>query len=496
MTPQSLQPEDLMELAEALRRAGYDIGTQQHVAAEDLVIALAAHGRLPADPRAWRGLLAPIFCSSPAEQEDFRLHFEQWLARRPALARQVEADSIQSAMRPRWYRLPKLLGAVGAALLAAIVVAVHLSMNTTFMLKGKITSGEDRQPLAGAKIYFDASTQPILTDDNGEFAISYQATRLSVLRRKASKRFKVEHPGYLTRQHLVDEHPPPYRDIALQKQKGSPVKPERDPPATPPGGEPPTPAPTPVQPSPDWRDSRWMRAALASLPLLLFALWRLWRRYRRRMILQKLQSAGSPHLDRIVVKGASEKLFQGPAIRRAIQELRRHRRMQSSELDVPGAVRATIRRAGMFAPVYGMRKTMPEYLLLVERAGPHDAQARLAGEISQRLEAGGVFVDRYEFQHDPRTCRRPEPASPTLTLHELAARHPDHCLLIFSDGAGLISPVTGEPERWIESFAYWEHRALLTPEAPGCWREREQMLAETISSCCPPPKTAWPRSAN
>src|SRR5262249_62256523 len=109
-------------------------------------------------------------------------------------------------------------------------------------------------------------------------------------------------------------------------------------------------------------------------------------------------------------------------------------------LDVASTVRATINKGGMFTPRYGSRRTSPEYLLLIDRATFGDEQARFGEEVSRRLEAGGVFVDRYYFQNDPRTCRQREPQSPMLTLHELAARHPQHQLLIFTAASGLISP--------------------------------------------------------
>src|SRR5262245_41546930 len=99
MSELNLNPEDVIDLAEDLRQAGYDIGTQQYVAAHDLLIALAAHGRLPEDPRDWRTLLAPIFCSSPGEQEDFHSRFELWLKRRPHLSKRGTAERKTGRLR-------------------------------------------------------------------------------------------------------------------------------------------------------------------------------------------------------------------------------------------------------------------------------------------------------------------------------------------------------------------------------------------------------------
>jgi formylglycine-generating enzyme required for sulfatase activity len=155
-----------------------------------------------------------------------------------------------------------------------------------------------------------------------------------------------------------------------------------------------------------------------------------------------------------------------------------HRRIAVRELDVAATVQATLDRGGMFTPRYGLRKASPEYLLLIDRASFGDQQARFGGELARSLEANGVFVDVYYFQTDPRTCRNREPESPTIPLLDLAARHADHQLLIFGDGAGLFSPATGEPESWLTMFSHWPHPVLLTPEFAGPPEHRRRALAE------------------
>src|SRR5262245_11345400 len=90
MPAPAIQLEDLLDLAEELYGAGFNLSTQQYVAAQDLLILLAAQGQLHADPYTWRTLLAPVFCSSPREQEDFYQRFDGWLNRHPALMEFVE----------------------------------------------------------------------------------------------------------------------------------------------------------------------------------------------------------------------------------------------------------------------------------------------------------------------------------------------------------------------------------------------------------------------
>ena len=45
-----LELEKLVEFIDELRRSGYSIGTQQYLAVQELLMVLAAQGRLPAQP--------------------------------------------------------------------------------------------------------------------------------------------------------------------------------------------------------------------------------------------------------------------------------------------------------------------------------------------------------------------------------------------------------------------------------------------------------------
>lgn len=357
--------EQIIELAEELRDAGFVAGPRQLVAAQDLMIALAASSALPRDPRGWRTLLAPIFCSTPVEQERFYLLFDRWLMRQPGWA-PLESDSavkVAERRRRRWLRRP-----------AAVVSVVLLGLLAAF-------------------VWF----------------LSLKAV-----------------PRLIERIELLTSIAP--RDFN--------------------------------------------RLWLAALPLLVFVVWFARRWMRRRAMLRRLAVIGDPQIRNVRLRGAGEWLFQGPAFRRAAQELRRHRESAITDLDVDATVRQTVDRGGLFTPRYGARRTSPEYLLLIDRLGPGDEQARFAEEMSLRLESNGVYVDRYYFQNDPLTLRRRDPLSAVLTLADLAARHPDHQLVVFGDGAAFLSPVTGEPERWLESLSTWPRRALLTPELSSGYREQ------------------------
>ncbi len=74
----SPDPGALLDFIDELRRAGYNIGCGQYVAAQDLVLALAARGQDLHRPGRLRGLLGPVLCSTPKEQDDFGERFDAW----------------------------------------------------------------------------------------------------------------------------------------------------------------------------------------------------------------------------------------------------------------------------------------------------------------------------------------------------------------------------------------------------------------------------------
>ncbi len=443
--------EDLIRLIDDLRLAGYDIGTQQYINAQRLLIALAAHGRHPANVSELSTLLAPVFCSSPKEQENFYEHFQQWLARQPLLRQPVESgeqdtvagddrSAAKSSLARKLFRLrPKSLLAIAALILLATLLAA---------------------------LYY-ASRQPGADPVSGEAVTKSEAIKFPAL--------PTPLPG----------PDPAQKSAAPQKPKTSPSVTATQEPTqtqTPPPSPPPTPTASPlITSSPPPMSFKPLRLASLILPLFCFMGWCAWRWYRRRrMLLQKMRSPQPPRLEHLTVKGVAGQLFQGQHFRRTMQELRRHRRKGSRDLDTPVTIEATIRRGGLFSPFYGSRRTLPEYLVLIDRLSAGDQQARFEEELIKRLAQDNIFIDQYYFRSDPRICRlRYEDATRAaryITLQDLAALHPEHYLLIFSDGASFINPVTGQLEMWLELFSPWTGRALLTPDPPAHWRYREWAL--------------------
>jgi len=101
LSPWSAPWSRLRELDRLLQAAGLPTGPDRWQNAQDLLAALAADHRLPADPRRVRPFLAPLFCRSPDEQRRFAEVFAQWLGQGGARVVGTAPAPVVPVPRPR-----------------------------------------------------------------------------------------------------------------------------------------------------------------------------------------------------------------------------------------------------------------------------------------------------------------------------------------------------------------------------------------------------------
>jgi hypothetical protein len=221
----------------------------------------------------------------------------------------------------------------------------------------------------------------------------------------------------------------------------------------------------------------WLFGATAALAIV-WAIGRfLWKRHHAHAFLERRQAATDPRIERITLRQLRYELFSRVAMLRLAREFRRRVDRHSTDLAIAPTALATVRNGGAFTPVFDVRRVAPEYLALIDAAGPDDHQARFIRELVDGLADDGVFIRVYYFDGDPRICF-PAKGGPPRTLLDLATQFHDDRLLIFCDGRRLINPFTGGLEPWVDRLRAWAWRALLTPNAIHEWGAREEALAQ------------------
>jgi hypothetical protein len=119
----ALSAEDIADLAEFLRKHDYEIGVEQCLAAQDLLLALAAEQVYPSEWPRVAGWLAPVFCRSPRQQAEFHILFESWNQGRK-LRPPVESSATSPPVRYgrfSWFRASYVFWVIAGAVVAAAV---------------------------------------------------------------------------------------------------------------------------------------------------------------------------------------------------------------------------------------------------------------------------------------------------------------------------------------------------------------------------------------
>ena len=497
------QAEQLLEFLDHLRNSGFDLSIRQYIMAQDALVALAAGGLLPCHPERLRNWLAPIVCGSPKEQDAFYTEFAVWLDQHPDLRATLADEPVSASQpeqldadgRPSARRRTRTIFA-SVLITAACVLAIFIARIRSFpaelppppnTLTGTVVSGSGIEVSSVAAASISSQEDTTVSDDNGHFSITFHAED------KQAEPLVISHPDYESVSLSVN--PADFAPLIVELKKAS----QRELAQT----EVETELSTEDEArfgqvierinqlanDPSFREQpvgwklfylryyQYIRSSLAAVPLLFFGVWWLRRLYHRRLMLKKKASEVEPELERLAIKGTNEKLFSGELFRRTVQKFRLHGEVISNQLDPTSTIEVTVKQGGWFKPVYGMRNVLPEYLVLIDRASFNDQRARLVDAMLDRLVDGGVFVQRYYFDGDPRSCRKREPKSPGRSLPDLAAKYPEHRLMVFGEGASFLDPLTLRPQLFLELFSFWKDKAFFTSQSPAHWGYCEWVLA-------------------
>ena len=228
----------------------------------------------------------------------------------------------------------------------------------------------------------------------------------------------------------------------------------------------------------DMQQPSWWTWLLPILPLLLFVAWLLWFRI---LPMRHWLAEGEPDktdpgwlpLPRMLRR----RLLAGVTGGSAVSELQHGPDFPTGRLDTDQTVTATVREGGALVPVYETRSHGVEYLMLIERQGPHDHLAAMLELAVEYLRQAGVRIDRYFYRDDPRLLYVPGDKR-TWRLAEIVRRYRQHRLVILGTSEGYFHPLSGDPEPWLERLSSFSPRAFLNARPLGAWDWREIELFE------------------
>ena len=409
-----LNPENLVIFIDELKDAGFNIGVSQYIAAQDLVLALVAQGN-NLDHQHFKNMLGSLLCSSPKEQEDFRRRFDQWVHRMGVAIATEENQANEKARKLERELINIRKQSKKWKKIWLFVIGIFIVL------------------VVGVSINYFSSLPNEPVDP--------------------TQQVKPVDPNQ-------QETPTDLETSLNSTQQETPVEPK-----------------TPVDSTPT--NIKW-KILLGALLIILvtFIIWRWWWWKQANLFLKRNATTEEPKLQKISIADNDKELFPDLLYLKIAQQFRKRIRVESSEIDVEKSFEKTLDSGVWFTPVYKSCQIPPEYLFLVDRTSYGDLQARFITEMIDRLVHNGVFINGYFFDNDPRISFPMSGQKYSCRLAELAAKYSEHRLVVFSEAERLFSPVTGELESWVEIFAKWQDRAMLTPKPMENWGFEEIELAE------------------
>nr|VFK38396.1 MAG: Formylglycine-generating enzyme, required for sulfatase activity, contains SUMF1/FGE domain [Candidatus Kentron sp. TC] len=422
---------DLPKLAARLRAAGMNIGLDAWLKVHDLLQRLEQAGRFPSRCTDLRTLLAPLLCKSPDEQERFQEILHAWCVsrspgpdidtapkegdKRPAPkpspdpeesapGQKVPGGSSYSGRRRKWF-------------LVIFASGLLLAVLAWFWFLPQL---EDEPPLEP-----DAPEQPEQSESPDETAD------------RKPKPKPIE--GLSTE----------YQELTLEPL------PPRQPPRT------------LDLPSGFQRYLFPIGVALSLSPCIVALIWifRLWR--RRWIALYRGAGGADDPFSRLRLSAPIDDIFTDPAVRTALRRLHRPQLHLTRHLDERATVAESVRRSGLFTPVYRKHPEVPDVVVLVEHRHGADHLAGLGVLVVRRLMEEGLVTRRYDYHQDPRMLRGEEGQ---CELSEVADRHPYARLLLIGDASALVNLWQGMPKQWVApTFLAWNHRGILDTRQGSDW---------------------------
>jgi outer membrane protein OmpA-like peptidoglycan-associated protein len=489
-----LTADDIVDLGAALKRAGFKVSTNQLLFAQR--IASECNGG-PGDPTTLlrlSNLLAPIFCTTPLDQERFGLLYLKWL--RDRFNSHEVLPPPPPPPPPKW---PYLLLAMSSIMICLVVWYVWQENRPRQMMGVTLLHGK---PLSDVSVQFDGDMAKSAPD--GHFMLPFRAGHApgtmvikfadgrelspTVGSDFAASRRRLYFDGIGMQDRLdlgsfeagtvpyqqppiVIANPTTTSEFVLTPQERFIV------------GD--------VFPEPSlWERLLPLNAVLSLLPLAMCGAYLLYR-YMRRPVLKGMASRSTHVFQQIYLSGGGCTLFPSVSMRRLAQTLRTRKSIESSVLDIERTVLASAERGGVFTPVCRF-SVEPGYVALVDRCSFGDHQAFCAGQIITDVIQSDVLIEQFDFSGDPSFLRVREPGRAgrkgtqrtravatirTITLEELASRYPGRRLLMFAEPETLFDGFTGRLQEAGEQFSQWEERYLFTPK--DAWGPAERALDKT-----------------
>ena len=124
---------------------------------------------------------------------------------------------------------------------------------------------------------------------------------------------------------------------------------------------------------------------------------------------------------------------------------------------------ATAEQGGLLAPRWRTLPVPADFVVLIDRRGPRDHLASYGEAMVETLRDVGLFVEHFDFDRTPWTCRRKR-SGEIETLSSLLDNFAGAVFFFFICESELLDPGSGAPKSWIAEIKNVAHAFVVAPE--------------------------------
>jgi len=407
--------QKLLLFLDHLRISGYNIGLDQYLNIQRVIVTLAANGMLPLSTIQLEKKIAPIVCNSSIEQKKFSYQFNNWIKQycfKEEDKKQLTEFSQHPQEEFQKKQTEKVQNEIKQTRKKFILRLSSITLLTLFLV-GIVGIG---------LLYLDTY--------NDQTTTTYQSPLTSS---------KLENNSHtISTDNFLQDYVSNY----------------------------------------SYQKFLLLILIISSLALLFFILRKLWQ-YQPTMYLSQRKANRLSKIENFFVKNIDHQMFQSFSLLRTAQKLRTHQQIRSKDIDIHNTVKKSIEKGGLFTPVYQFRRVLPEYLILIDRNTYNDHYSRYVDSFIEKIASYDVSIKTYYFDGDPRSCQSDTEKDTLLNIVDLASMYNDYRLIVFTHSNTFINAFTGELVEWIDQFDAWENKAILSLEPIEIFQTNLHQLIDT-----------------
>jgi hypothetical protein len=211
----------------------------------------------------------------------------------------------------------------------------------------------------------------------------------------------------------------------------------------------------------------WQKSVVAALPWLIFAaafgglVYLTVARLRRDSLPQNLRSLPFSFQ-------GDRPQFGDRSLIAELQSLRSLAKDEIREIDPEAMAVATAEQGGLLTPRWRFRPVPVDFVVMIDRRSPRDHLACYGEAMVETLRSSGLFVEHFDFDRTPWTCRRRR-SGENETLYSVLNSFAGAVFLFFICESELLNPSSGAPKSWIAELKNAGRIFLVVPDQASAY---------------------------